>query len=854
MSWWSKKKPAEPAKAVEDRIRRRYLSFRDLLSLNNECLELMAAIQEDLQFVLPRRDIVGPRISAVYSKTEATVAALERLTGINFPQLHEAIHAQQNEVERYIAVRQELVAPNFSAWLGEIDGASVAEAGGKAAALAEVKNRIGLPVPDGYVITAEAYRQFCGIPLWEKIRDATHNLDLNDLSALQEVSKRLAEMVMALPVPRAIEVALTERAHTLFARGPTAGLAVRSSAVGEDGERTFAGQFLSLINVPQEQVVDAYRRVVAARFSERALFYRLSAGLAEIDTPIPVLCLRVVRASASGIMYTRDPGNPQSDVLWITATRGLALDIASGHGAADLFVMSRKHPRSVVERNIVYKDVEIVLQEGGGLTHRPLSPEQAEAPSLTVRELETLTIWGLQLEEHFKAPQDVEWALDEAGQLWIVQSRALALGNAAAAKSKSRVKQEPLLTGGRSVYPGRVSGTAFLVSDPRELGKTPEGSILFLRKASPEIVAVFPRIAGLVAEWGNLTGHAASLLRESKIPSVFQLEGAFEQIHNGDPVSLDAVQPRVYAGTLWEPRMVERVENARYRKSSNDPIAERLLVLHLLDPSGANFRPVGCKSAHDALRFCHEKAIEAMFEVGDIELGRGSTHASRKLLSSTPVNLQVLDLGGGLALENPQTAEVKPAEIVSRPFQAFWRGVTHPDVTWTREMPASLSDLASVMATSLTAHTGAMRALGEQSYLLVADEYMNLNSRLAYHFTLVDACVSDVPGNNYVAFRFSGGGAARERRNLRACFIEACLAHYGFLTDRRGDLVNAWFKKAPAERTEANLDILGRLMVSTNQLDMYMTSEAAMKWYVLQFLRGNYGFSPEDPAQGSRPT
>ena len=168
MSWWSKKKPAEPAKAVEDRIRRRYQSFRDLLSLNNECLELMAAIQEDLQFVLPRRDIVGPRISGVYSKAEATVAALERLTGINFPQLHEAIHAQQNEVERYIAARQELVAPNFSAWLGEIDGASTAEAGGKAAALAEVKNQIGLPVPDGYVITAEAYRQFCGIPLWER--------------------------------------------------------------------------------------------------------------------------------------------------------------------------------------------------------------------------------------------------------------------------------------------------------------------------------------------------------------------------------------------------------------------------------------------------------------------------------------------------------------------------------------------------------------------------------------------------------------------------------------------------------------------------------------------------------------
>ena len=132
-------------------------------------------------------------------------------------------------------------------------------------------------------------------------------------------------------------------------------------------------------------------------------------------------------------------------------------------------------------------------------------------------------------------------------------------------------------------------------------------------------------------------------------------------------------------------------------------------------------------------------------------------------------------------LRKLRATEVSPADIVSRPFQALWRGVTHPGVTWTRDaLPASLSDLASVMASTLTEQTGALRALGESSYLLVADEYMNLNSRLAYHFTLVDACVSDVPGNNYISFRFAGGGATRQRRDLRACFIEACLTHYGF--------------------------------------------------------------------------
>ncbi|MGB8495614.1 MAG: PEP/pyruvate-binding domain-containing protein [Candidatus Acidiferrum sp.] len=851
-SWWWKRKRSDPAEAPEPRIRSKYTSFRELLSLNNECLELLASIQEDLQYAPPTREALGDRIAAIFEKTDCAVATLERLTGKDFRTLREAVRTQRQEVESHVGACQELISPNLSAWLSELDITSAPQVGSKAATLGEIRNKLHLPVPDGYVLTAEAYLQFCGRPLWKNIRDATRNVDLNDLDALQQISRKLTDMVMALPVPRPLEVAIAERAHTLSLRGAGPGLAVRSSAVGEGDARTFAGQFLSLLNVYPDQMIDGYKRVVAGRFSERALFYRLSAGLPEVESPIAVLCLRIIRARASGIIYSRDPSNPKSEGLWVTATRGLGLDIASGASPADLFVVERRHSHRVLEQNIARKEEEIVPREGGGLERYTLAPEETNAPSLGPKEVALLAEWAVRIEEHFGVPQDVEWALDNTGSLWIVQSRPLALVGSASVRTKTRVKQDPLLAGGRSVYPGRVSGNAYLVTEPRGLGATPEGAILFLRKASPEIVEVFPRIAGLVAEWGNIAGHAAALLREFKIPSVFQLAGAFEQLHNGDPVSLDAVQPRVYSGSLWRSRAVEAFPVERYREISSDPISGRLLTLHLLDPSAYNFRPAGCKSTHDVLRFCHEKAIEAMFALNDSELERG-LQCSKKLLTPVPINLQVLDLGGGLAVSNPSAPEVKPSEIVSRPFQALWRGVCHPEVSWTREMPASLGDLASVMATSLTSSTGAVRALGERSYLLVADEYMNLNSRLAYHFTLVDACVCDVPGNNYIAFRFAGGGAARQRRNLRASFIEACLVHYGFLVDRRGDLVNAWFKKAPADRTEANLDILGRLMACTSQLDMYMTSDAVMRWYVQQFLEGNYGFRLEDPAKRSSP-
>jgi pyruvate,water dikinase len=837
-SWWKKSRDVATV-AVEEQIRNKYGSFRQLLSLNNECLDLLAGLQEDLGYVPARRDVVGGRVSAILEKAHEIVGVLEILSTQRYPTLQAALNTQRQEVEAYIAAQQELVTPRLSAWLSEVDARAVSEVGGKAAALGEIKNRLGLPVPDGYVLTTEAYRQFCGIPLWTSIRDSLHDIDPDDLAPLQVVSNRLREMSLACAVPRAVEIAITARAENLETGGW--GFAVRSSALGEGGTRTFAGQFLSLLNVPPQDLVDAYKRVVSERFSERALFYRLSAGLLEVESPMAVLFLPVIPARAAGIMYTRDPKNPRSEALWITATHGLGLDIASGRAPADLFVVSRRRAHRLLESNVVRKEEQVVPVRGGGLARLALTTSRADAQSLDAAERQVLADWGVRIEEHFGTPQDVEWVLDERGGFWIVQSRPLALAGSVSRWGRARPHGEPLLADGRTVYPGQVSGRAFMVEDPQSLRNTPEEAVVFMRRASPEIVRVLPRIAGLVAEWGNVAGHAASLLREFKVPSVFQMDGSFQRVKTGDLVSLDASSARVYAGALWESHNVQVNLVDGFGGKGRDPISKRLLTLHLVDPSAFGFRPSRCQSTHDVIRFCHEKAIEAMFALNDQAL-EGGSHRPKRLMTPVPVNLYVLDLGGGLALEDPESEEVLPSQIVSRPFQGLWKGVGHPGVTWTRDMPATFSDLASVMASSLAPTNSALRALGEKSYLLVADEYMNLNSRLAYHFTLVDACVSDTPVNNYIFFRFAGGGATRERRNLRACFLETCLARHGFLVDRRGDLVNAWFKKGTAAETETRLDILGRLMACSSQLDMYMASHEVMKWYVQQFMEGNYAF------------
>ena len=831
--WWHRNSRATDG--LETIVRSRYASFRKLLSLNNECLEILAGVQEDLQYTAASRDVLGDRVTLVFDKLNQGIAELARLADRNYDRFADKVHSLHDDVEREIAKRDELPNPPVARWLSEVDQRDEHEVGGKAAALGEIRNRLMLPVPNGFVITAEAYRQFCCSQLWKQVRNLTRNLDLNDLPTLEETSARLVNLVQNLDMPRVIEVALTERARTILSAD--AGLAVRSSAVGEGGARTFAGQFASLLNVPLDGVIDAYREVVAGRFRARALSYRLSAGIPDVDCPIAVLCMPTVSATSSGIMYTRDPADPKSDRLWITATHGLATDIASGSSGADLFVVSRKAPHAIREQSLAHKVEQVSLRIGGGIQRQPAGDEAASQPSLSSDDLRCLAKWGVRIENHFGSPQDIEWVRDAQGRLWIVQSRSLALADHAASHSRSAIPLVPVLSGGRTIHPGRVSGPAHLVPEIKALPSTPPGAIVFLRKASPEIVEVFPRISGLVAELGNATGHAASLLREFAIPSVFQLTGAFDTIREGEEVSLDAVQPRVFRGAAWPSRNREAPLRERYREVSTDPIEDKVLTLHLLDPSALGFRPAGCRSAHDVLRYCHEKAIEAMFLLSDREIEQGSP-AARHLMTAAPINMHVLDLGGGLAGNLP-TRDVRPSDIVSRPFQALWRGVTHPGVKWTRDLEPTFGDIASVMASSLSS-SGPIRALGERSYLMVASEYMNLNSRLAYHFTLVDACVSDVPSNNYIAFRFAGGGATRPRRNLRASFIEECLSHYGFIVDRRGDLVNAWFKKAPAKETEMNLDILGRLMASCSQLDMYMTDTAVARSYAQAFLDGNY--------------
>jgi len=183
---------------------------------------------------------------------------------------------------------------------------------------------------------------------------------------------------------------------------------------------------------------------------------------------------------------------------------------------------------------------------------------------------------------------------------------------------------------------------------------------------------------------------------------------------------------------------------------------------------------------------------------------------------------------------------VTPSQIASVPFQAVWRGMSHPEMSWAGRQQVSLKGFTSVLVSSMAGSEAGARRLGDQNYLLAARDYMNMNLRLAYHYTMVDALVGESPENNFVNFRFRGGGARADRRELRAKFLAETLLRSRFAVDRRGDLVTAWFRRYPRARCEEALGVLGKLMACSRQLDMLISNTRIAHEYAERFLAGDY--------------
>lgn len=304
---------------------------------------------------------------------------------------------------------------------GEVRDDAAGLAGGKGASLARMA-QAGLPVPPGFIVSSHAFDAVVEMNgLRPRIETLLGHLDVTDSIALSAAAEALQMLVREAPCPASVEAALRCAYEAL---GPASPVAVRSSAVAEDGETaSFAGQQETFLNVEgAARVVSSVRSCWASFFSARALFYRAQRG-AIADLRMAVVVQRMVPAEKSGVMFTMDPVTRDANRVVVEAVFGLGEGLASGELTPNHYVLDRE-TGNVIEEIVAPQAVAIVCDPSGGTKTIELDEAVRSRRVVQAIELEVLRSLGLSLERCFGKPQDVEWCIYD-GEVIVLQSRPI---------------------------------------------------------------------------------------------------------------------------------------------------------------------------------------------------------------------------------------------------------------------------------------------------------------------------------------------------------------------------------------------------------------------------------------------
>jgi pyruvate, water dikinase len=317
------------------------------------------------------------------------------------------------------------------------------------AGLGDIAKKLHVAVPPGFVISAAAYHRFMAHRrLQEEINQRIQSHESEHLDQLYELSSVLQQLVTGAEVPQEVTAAIEGAVAALQSKvgGPLA-LAVRSSGVNEDlPGASFAGQYRSLLNVGPDHVVDAFKKVVAGKFSVNAMTYRFHRGLRDEDIVMCVGCLQMVNAVSSGVLYTRNPLDIRDDTIIINGVWGLPKMVVDGRSAVDQFVLSRQRPHTVRYRQIGDKTMAYRCLAQEGICCNELVGDQSRAPSIDDGQAAALARLAVEIEDYYGRPQDIEWATDAEGRIILLQCRPLSIASRSRRRRprRKRLRRRPI--------------------------------------------------------------------------------------------------------------------------------------------------------------------------------------------------------------------------------------------------------------------------------------------------------------------------------------------------------------------------------------------------------------------------
>ncbi len=819
----------------------RYQNFRRLLGANNQALEAMAAMEQALSG--------GEPFGMAFIRSSCTSAAvnvfrmirkIDRLAPKKYALLFERFDAIEKKVEALLSEKKGSSDSRLLIYLKDIDKDMVDAVGSKMANLGEIGKHLMLRVPDGFALTAAAYQRFIEEnDLQAEIDRRIQSTDSGDFEALHNLSTEIQQLIIRSKIPEDLEAAVAEAWALLEKQaGSRITVALRSSAVGEDvAESSFAGQYRSELNVSRDGFFDAYKDVLASKYSLQAITYRLNRGFRDEDIPMCVGCLVMVDAAAGGVAYSRSPVNAHDDAVFINATWGLPKSVVDGSDACDEFVVSRENAFQVVREDIRKKERKFACYPEEGVCRMDLTGETQDLPAIsheTARELAEISV---KLETHYGSPQDVEWGIDSGGLIYVLQCRPLKTSEIQEGEASGPAGTEGgetvLARGGVTASPGVAFGEAFIAEKGGDVLAFPEGAVLVVKAALPRWASLLSRAAAVISEKGGFAGHLANVAREFEVPALFGIQRATTLLRRGDPVTVDATGRRLYHGKV---KALLDQKKTRKNLMEGSPVhnllkavSAHIVPLNLLDPDAPEFHPKNCRTLHDITRFIHEKSVQEMFNFGkDHDF---SERSSKQLHYNVPMHWWILNLDDGFDREI-EGKYVKLENIVSVPMRALWRGFTA--IPWEGPPAPDGKGMLSVMfraTVNPALATGVRSKYADRNYFMISRHFCSLSSRMGFHFSTLETLVSERSAENYISFQFKGGAADMERRLMRVHFIAEILEDLDFRVSIKKDHLSARMESREMDFMLKRLEILGYLTLHTRQLDMIMTNPGQVEYY-----------------------
>lgn len=852
------RKNAMPREQVMKAFKRRYISFKDLLQSNTDLANILASIDNALHgnSLYGISEVRADATKAVFHAMRM-VSSLNAISGNAYTSLEPVVEAINKRISSELDERPPLVVNDFTLPLSEVNAEHSEAVGGKSANLGELRNVAHMPVPRGFAVTTAAYRAFLGQSgvggdLTGELLKQLRNAEVGRPETIVLASRAIENLLMAAPMPPELEEDLLHQWDAAFGKeapehAPMLA-ALRSSAVAEDGYHSFAGQYKTVLGVRRSTLMHAFREVAASLFSPRAITYRLHHGYIFEEISMAMCCLEMVDAVSAGVAFSRHPVDLRSEDVVINGLWGLGELVVDGDLTPDTWLVARQpdNGTAAIRKTIAHKPHLLHLENDTGETLAvkvPVEEALRDAPCLSDEQARQVARMTLELESHYKHPQDVEWAVDKQGQVLLLQSRPMRMAD----KLNDKSLREPPLEG-RTVLldeadiaaSGAGYGPLYHVETEDDLTHFPEGAILLTRHSSPNLVVAMQRAEAIIAETGSLTGHMASVSREFNVPTLMNIPHATD-LEQGRDVTVDAFSGRVYDGKVEEV-LALRPERATNLEQSPihallQRVAAHITPLHLIDPKSALFAPQNCTTLHDVMRYVHEQSYTEMFRLSDSASDAGAVAV--QLRCSVPLDLCVINVGEGL--RNPEARWAKPEDVTSIPFRQLLRGMLAPEVQARGPRPVDMQGFLAVMGQSMIGgnNQGGER-FGDRSYAIVSDRYCNFSSRVGYHYAILDAWCGDTVSKNYVTFKFAGGAADETRRARRVRCIGLILQRLGFTVDVVLDRVQARIQKYPRADMEGRLEQLGRLLIVTRQMDMLMVNEEAISIFADKFMRGEY--------------